>query len=379
MVFASWWLRLAGFVRRLFLQVHLVVGLLTGLYITAVSISGALLVWRIDLQRLTYPELFTPSRAGTVVDAETVLASVHAAYPRHRVSGVEAPTTSRPTYLAYATQDAAFVTILADPATGGVLGELPDSGAIRALQDLHFNLRGGRRGRTINGIGAMALLTMCVTGMVIWWPKRRYWRLVIRDLHGASGILTVVFLAMWAVTGAAFAFPSTLRSLVASFSPLTVARPPSSSSQQDREALPWNDLIARARRAQPDQHVARVVIPSRERDPFLVMFSPSVTRAAGATLTSIYFDQYSGEVLPESTGAHRTAGDIVMTWMAPLHVGNFAGTGVKIVWTLAALAPAFLFLTGVVMWRGSKSPPSGSAAPSTPRTAPRSRASRSSA
>ena len=336
--------------RRLFLQVHLVVGLLTGLYITAVSLTGALRVWRIDLQRLTYPELFTPSRGGAVVDAETVLASVQAAYPRHRVSGVDAPTTSRPTYLAYATQGAAFITILADPATGRVLGELPDSGAIRVLQDLHFNLLGGRRGRIINGFGAMALLTMCVTGIVVWWPGRRHWRLVIRDLHGAVWIWTCIFLAMWAVTGAAFAFPSTLRSLLGSFSTLTVARPPSSSSPQGRHALPWNDLIARARRVQPDRHLARVVIPTSERDPFLVMFSPSASRAAGATLRSIYLDQYSGDVLAESTAAQRTAGDIVMAWMAPLHVGNFAGTGVRIVWTVVGLAPGVLLVSGAVMW-----------------------------
>lgn len=336
--------------RRVFLQVHLVVGLLTGLYIIAVSITGALLVWRIDLQRLTYPELFTPSRAGAVVDAETVLASVQATYPRHHVSGVDAPTTSRPTYLAYATQGAAFVTILADPTTGRVLGELPDSGALRVLQDLHFNLLGGRRGRIINGVGAMALLTMCVTGIVVWWPRRRHWRFVIRDVHGGLGIWTVTFLVMWAITGAAFAFPSTFRSLIGSVSPLTVTRPPSSTSAAGREALSWNDLIARARHHLPNHTVARVVIPSSERDPFLVMFSPSATRAAGANLRSIYLDQYSGEILPESTGAQPTAGDIVMAWMAPLHVGNFAGTGVRIVWTVVGLAPSALLVSGAVMW-----------------------------
>ena len=347
--------------RRIFLQIHRWVGLLTGLYIVFVSLTGALLVWRIDLQRFAYPTLFTPSRPGAIVDAETVLASVRAAYPRHHVSGVDAPTTSRPTYLAYATQGNAFATILADPVTGRVLGELPDRGATSTLQQLHFNLLGGRRGRVINGIGAIVLLTMSVTGIVIWWPTRsqwlrvfvvdtrRPWRIVIRDLHGAIGICTVVFIAMWAVTGGAFAFPSTFRSLIGSFSPLTIARPPSSAAPQGRAPLAWNDLLARARRVVPDQHVARVVIPFGERDPFLVMFSPSATRAAGANLTSIYLDQYSGEVLPESTNA-RTAGDVVMAWMAPLHVGNFAGTATKIAWTLAALAPMLLFVTGVVMW-----------------------------
>jgi uncharacterized iron-regulated membrane protein len=334
---------------------------LTGLYIIVASLSGALLIWRIDLQRLTDPDLFTPTRPGAMVDAETVLAAVRAAYPLHHVSGVDAPTTSRPTYLSYATQGAAFVTILADPATGRVLGELPARGPVRTLQELHFNLLGGRRGRIFNGVGAIALLTMCVTGVVIWWPTpslwrrafvvdvHRHWRLVIRDLHGGVGIWTFLFLAMWAVTGAAFAFPSTFRSIVGSFSRLTVVRPPS-STPQGRAELSWNDLIARARRLVPDQHVARVVIPSSERDPFLVMFSASApTPAGGASLRSIYLDQYSGNVI-EQPSPRRTAGDSVMAWTAPLHVGNFAGTGVKIAWTLAALAPTLLFVTGVVMY-----------------------------
>jgi uncharacterized iron-regulated membrane protein len=348
--------------RRVFLQVHLVVGLLTGLYIVVVSLTGVLLVWRIDLQRLSYPELFTPTRPDAIVDAETVLASVRAAYPLHRVSGVDAPTTSRPTYLAYVTRGNDFVTILADPATGRVLGELPDAGAIRLLQDVHFNLLGGRRGRLANGVGAAALLTMCATGLVIWWPSprqwarafvvdaRRPWRIVIRDLHGAAGIWTVVFLAMWALTGAAFAFPSAFRSLVGSLSPLTTARPPVSGSPRGRSALSWGDLIARAQRQLPDQHVARVVIGSRDVDPFLVMFSSSATRAAGANLTSIYLDRYSGDVLPDTTNAQHTAGDIVLAWTAPLHVGNFAGTATKIAWTLVALAPTVLFVTGLGMW-----------------------------
>jgi uncharacterized iron-regulated membrane protein len=349
-------------VHRIFLQIHRWIGLLIGLYIVVVSLTGALLIWRIDLQRLTYPDLFTPTRPGAIVDAETVLASVRAAYPLHHVSGVDAPTTSRPTYLSYATHGAAFVTILADPATGCVLGELPDRSPVRVLQELHFNLLGGRRGRIVNGVGAIALLTMCVTGVVIRWPTqsqwrrafmvdvRRHWRLVIRDLHGAVGIWTFLFLAMWAVTGAAFAFPSSFRSIVGSFSRLTVVRPPSSPSPQGRAELSWNDLIARARRLVPDQHVARVVIPSSERDPFLVMLSASApTPAGGASLRSIYLDQYSGNVLEQSS-PRRTAGDSVMAWTAPLHVGNFAGTGVKIVWTVAALMPTLLFVTGVVMW-----------------------------
>jgi uncharacterized iron-regulated membrane protein len=348
-------------IRRILFQVHRWVGLVAGLYFFVVAATGAVLMWRIDLQRLTYPHLFSPSASGPPVAPEIVLEGVRAAYPHHRVSGIDAPTTSRPTFLAYATQGRAFATILADPATGRVLGELPDTGPVRALQDLHFDLLGGRTGRIVNGIGALCLLTMGMTGAVIWWPGIRRlragfgfgaWRRVTWELHNATGIWTLVFITMWAITGVAFAFPSAYRSIVGAFSSLTIARPPASDPSHASTSTPsWHELIDRARQHIPDQHVARVVVPASDADAFLVMFSPvAPTPAGGASLTPVYLDQFSGAILADAQRSRRTAGDIIMAWTAPLHVGNFAGTGVKIVWTIAGLAPALLFVTGLMIW-----------------------------
>ena len=74
------------------------------------------------------------------------------------------------------------------------------------------------------------------------------------------------------------------------------------------------------------------------------------TPAGSASLTPVYLDQFTGAILTDAHRSRGTAGDIIMAWTAPLHVGNFAGTGVKIVWTVVALAPAALFVTGLVLW-----------------------------
>ena len=68
--------------------------------------------------------------------------SVSRAYPDQRLSGVDAPTTARPTYLAYVTTPGSFATVLIDPVSAEVLGELPDQSWIRSLQDLHYDLLG---------------------------------------------------------------------------------------------------------------------------------------------------------------------------------------------------------------------------------------------
>jgi uncharacterized iron-regulated membrane protein len=40
----------------------------------------------------------------------------------------------------------------------------------------------------------------------------------------------------------------------------------------------------------------------------------------------------------------------VLYWLAQAHFGRFAGIPVKITWTVIGLAPAALFLTGMLMW-----------------------------
>jgi uncharacterized iron-regulated membrane protein len=350
------------FLRRALFQVHLWIGVAAGLYVFVVCITGAALVFRIDMQRAAHPELFTPA-PGIPADAATILEGVQAAFPDDRVSGIDAPTTARPTYLAYVVRGDRFLTLLFDPVTARLLGELPERSWVRTIQDLHYDLLAGRTGRIVNGIGGMLLLMLCMTGAVIWWQGlanwrrglvvdvRRSWKRVNWDLHSAAGIWTGAVIAMWAVTGIYFAFPSEFRNTVNAISPLTVNGTPQ-SGPRGAGALPrWRDLIARAQQEHPGEHVARVVTPSNDRGAFLVMFSIERPTPVGSPdLASVYLDQFSGALLTAPPRQGRSAGDVVMAWVAPLHVGSFGGNAVRIAWLVLGLSPPFLFVTGFIMW-----------------------------
>jgi uncharacterized iron-regulated membrane protein len=351
-------------IRRALFQVHLWIGIAAGLYIAVVSITGAALVFRIDLQRYQHPHLFTPSAEDPPADAAAIMERMRDAFPGGRLSGIDAPTTGRPTYLAYVMQGDRFLTVLADPITGTVLGELPERSFVRTLQDLHFDLLGGRTGRMVNGIGAGLLLLMCLTGLVIWWPGASQWRRgfgvrvgsswkrVNWDLHSATGIWTVVVIGIWSVTGIYFAFPSQFRATVNAMSTVTVSTPPRSTPPSaDAARQDWRTLVARAQALMPGQHVARVVVPASDSGAFLVMFSDRQPTPAGtANLASIYLDQFSGAVLQEAPRTSRTTGDVIMAWVAPLHVGSFGGNVVRVAWLIIGLSPPLLFATGFLMW-----------------------------
>jgi uncharacterized iron-regulated membrane protein len=96
---------------------------------------------------------------------------------------------------------------------------------VSALAAFHDDLSSGRTGRWLNGLGAIAVTLLAVSGAILWWPGaghlrrgmtvRRHlpWPRFVRELHGALGFWSMLLVLLWAVTGIYFAFPGPFNSL----------------------------------------------------------------------------------------------------------------------------------------------------------------------
>jgi uncharacterized iron-regulated membrane protein len=51
---------------------------------------------------------------------------------------------------------------------------------------LHDNLLTGETGRKVNGVGALAVLLLATTGLVVWWPGINTWRRSLSLYRGAG-------------------------------------------------------------------------------------------------------------------------------------------------------------------------------------------------
>lgn len=91
-------------------------------------------------------------------------------------------------------------------------------------------------------------------------------------------------------------------------------------------------------------------MPASAQAAFQVLFSDENPTPVGrGTLTSVYLDQFTGDVLP-TTSTRRTPGDAIVLWLGALHVGHFGGQATKVAWVVFGLAPPLLFFTGFVLW-----------------------------
>jgi uncharacterized iron-regulated membrane protein len=103
--------------------------------------------------------------------------------------------------------------------------ELSRRFSIEWIVNLHENLLFGTTGRLVNGIGAMCVTSLCLTGAVIWWPGIKNWRRALTvnwrapfaritwDLHSALGFWCFIFVLVWGLSGIYFSFPQLVNPL----------------------------------------------------------------------------------------------------------------------------------------------------------------------
>jgi uncharacterized iron-regulated membrane protein len=235
--------------RKALFQVHLWTGIGVGLYILTISVTGSAIVFRRELAKILLPATkVAPS--GRRMSAEELTAAVRKANPRFEVTRLLPPGGPDRAVEIWMTRGGRRRERLFDPYTGKDLGDaLPyEPRLVVWLVEFHDNLLGGRTGRLVNGVGALFLTVLCITGAVIWWPgtdrwlrsmlvhSKVGWRRFNWDLHSALGFWMFAFVGMWAISGIYLAFPEPFTNLVDFLQPFD---PASLTPRFGDEALAW--------------------------------------------------------------------------------------------------------------------------------------------
>jgi uncharacterized iron-regulated membrane protein len=354
-------------VRRLNFQVHLWVGIILTLYMVVIGVTGSILVFRPELERLGGLKPWQGIKAeGRLADIAVVVENLRAAYPNSHIVSVTAPSENDATFVAVL-QGRGRITVASEPKEGEVLGEFPRKpNWLDFTQELHESLlvpsRG--RGRMLNGIGAAFLLLLNATGMVIWWPGIRNWKRALKvdfqrgwrrinfDLHVSVGFWSILIATFWALSGIYFGWPRQVFNLVNSISPVITARPPvvSVTPESGAPEPDLRSLIARANALDPGAKLDGIAFPYGRRAPLGILMrrrnSPGYEY-----VDTVYFNPYSGEYISTwRYGVNKSLGDWIIWSQVPLHFGTYWGLGVKIVWASAGLAIPLLAVTGLLMY-----------------------------
>ena len=253
--------------------------------------------------------------------------------------------------------------------TGEILGSYAHrSGFFGFFEKVHFYLFMGRTGMKVNAFFGLALLAMCATGIVIWWPGARAWREGLRvkwragrkrvnyDLHRATGLCVVALLGVMAFTGIYFGFPFLVMGALTRIAGADAAearkffRAPRSQVVEGAPRVSFDSLIGKSESIFPrGTELSRISVPSRANG----VFTLSGARPGNPVLrgrTGAYIDQYSGQVLASFDSREQSLGMRLALMFTPIHFGLWGGIWAKGLWFLLGLAPGTLITTGFLMW-----------------------------
>lgn len=372
------------FLRKAMFQIHLWTGIIVGLYIVAIGISGSILVFKEELMprpSVSVPALnvhdCTPEKLVSVVDR------VRKAYPDKEAFLTACPQEANPLYLTTIReprkrgraqggppQPVEQLAVYSHPVTGDVIGDANrEESWVNWMEELHVNILLGRSGRLWNGIGAATLLALTITGLILWWPGirtwkrallldfRRGWKRINWDLHNVTGLWTLLFTLIWALTGMYFTWPWLFTTPINKVSTIVTANYPAEAmrklGQRPRTSeAPLNVLavLQKSQEISPDGILEGYFYGSGPK-PIFTVYMARGRMGDYSNTDFIYFDQHTGEhLLTWNRGKNQTLGDWLIWLVAPLHFGTSWGLAVKWAWFVIGLVLPLLAITGFIMY-----------------------------
>jgi uncharacterized iron-regulated membrane protein len=223
--------------RRALFQLHLWSGIAVGLYILMISVTGSVLVYSNELFRAVTPEPIISKGSGPRLTDDQLKEAARRSYPGYRVVKIVRPLNLDQAVDISLRQGNEIKKRLFDPRSGSDLGDAVPTGIwlVSTLLDLHDNLLAGPAGRKVNGIGAVAVLAVTITGLVIWWPGIKTWRRSLAlhrgvgwkrwtwHLHSMIGFWSLGFMLVFGASGVYLGAPEQFQDLADRIEPATAA------------------------------------------------------------------------------------------------------------------------------------------------------------
>lgn len=349
---------------RLF-TLHAWAGIVTGLLMFIVCFSGSVVVFKNEIDLWANPSLAKLPRSEKPASLDAVLGQLHTRYPGATVETIVLPDAVNQSYFAYIRERGAPANMRTKVAlrsdTGAAVGPV-DSQLGQYLRMLHVFLFFGPR--WIVGFLGAAMLVLIVTGIVIHrkilaelFTQRwgRSFRVVMSDLHKSAGIWGLGFHILIAATGTwmglAPLFEQGYRYVTASTDTAT-AKSARKGSNEATEPVPMQSLdtlYATAQQAIPGLETRSVSLRRWGTSTAEAGFTGNLNGHLASTARA---DIHATTGVPKKVHDPRTAGfwSLVNSLMEPLHFGDFGGLTLKWLYFFLGMMPAFLSISGTLIW-----------------------------
>lgn len=359
--------------KKIALALHRGVGMLIGVLVSLLCLTGAMMIFEDELRELASPELYfsTPPREDTAPIelsdlAQSLTLRTLGEEKRNVVSGITIPSEEGRNYIAHLERGEEMLYV--NPYTGEIVERRTKrDGFFGGVMRLHRWLLDASKswGKAIVGYGTLGFLLVLLSGLIVWLPKgRKALRpsltvkttasrpRLLYDLHRSLGIYVLIPLLVIATTGLNWSFPWWRSGLYGIFSTEYPQKKSQPSAESEAELPTINyaqwATVARQLRAQyPESRSIRVGAGKAEVSICGFFGNPRA-------VDKVTFDPNSGEITKITPYAEESRGQRVRGWIYALHTGSWGGWLSKLLTLIVVLIGATLPWTGMYIMNRKK-------------------------
>ncbi len=357
--------------------VHLSLGLLVGLVVFIIAITGCLYAFKEEIQELSQPwrkveeqdkNFLPPSELKTIAEVALPGKLVHAVMyqVKERAAKVIFYHDGEDTYYNY---------VYLNPYSGEVIRITDElSGFFPFILEGHFYLwLPNDIGQPVVAIATLIFFVMLLTGIVLWWPKNKKvrkqrfslkwqnvrWRRKNYDLHNVLGFYVSWIGIIFVITGLVWGFQwfrDSYYTVISGGDAYKEYQNPVSVPGALATVNPIDQVWQLMQREYPGAGAIEIHPPEDATSPIAANANPDPDTYWKTDYR--YFDQYS---LKELSVDHMwgrfksaTVPQKIMRMNYDVHVGAIAGFAGKLLVFSASLIIASLPVTGFMIWLGRK-------------------------
>ncbi|SIN67247.1 PepSY-associated TM helix domain-containing protein [Algoriphagus halophilus] len=378
-------------VRHIFNEIHLYAGLISGIIVIAVCLSGTIYVYNTEIRESANPELYSVEESGARKSAEELKLKLEGEL-ESKVVGVNwntDPESSVQFTLKKEEEKGRGTTYYVNPYTGEILGDSGVKTAASEFMGYMFSLHrwllldrveepmmesmsNRDLGRFINGVATLLFTLGVLTGIVIWFPKKvknwrqglkvkwnANWKRVNHDLHNTLAFYSLIFLLIMGATGPFWSFQWYREGWQKTWD---TYRDPNAKVEESAKPEPLaftpgeftlDEVLEATDAALPYEGVYRISLPGKDNEPISVSkYRSGFFARAGAdqlkinagTLAVVEANLFSDLPMRQQVGRS----------VKSLHTGEIFGQFTKFIWFLACLIATSLPITGTLIWLNKK-------------------------
>ncbi len=359
--------------RKFFNDVHLWLGVGSGIILFIVCLSGTIYTFRHEVEHALEPEKYAVevTEDSRLLNIDDLIAKVEAAADGE-VMSVTVPASKEASYdfsVKTSTEQRRGTGYYVNPYTGEILGT--GGGAVSeffgTMMRLHrWLLIEGDAGKIIVGVATIIFIFLIITGLIIWLPKKaknwkqglkiKYkanWKRVNHDLHNTLGFYSAILLLIMALTGLCWSFgwyrdglSNVLGTKVfnrGAGEKIEVAVPADSTHASTAQLL----TIAQNEFGTSVDY--RISYGRSGIDPVNISkYNTGFFAFSGSD--QMVLNPYSAEVLSINRFSDKPFNEKIASSIKPLHTGEIFGLFSKILYFITCLIANSLPVTGVIIW-----------------------------